>query len=105
MTQRYEVLFTPEAEADLLELYDYIADHSSADRALGYIERIEVWSDSLQTFPERGVVRNDIRPGLRVLSFDRRVSIAFQVTPEAVIILRILYAGRDVSGAFDESER
>jgi toxin ParE1/3/4 len=98
VTRRYEVLFTPEAETDLLELYDYIAEHGSPDRALGYVEQIERWCDGLGTFPERGIVRDDIRPGLRAISFDKRVSIAFQVTTNRVIVLRILYAGRDISG-------
>lgn len=97
MKRRYESLFTPEAESDLLELYDYIAEHSSPERALSYIERVERWTNSLQTFPERGTARDDIRPGLRLISFDRRVSIAFQVRTDSVIILRILYAGRDIS--------
>ena len=102
MNQRYEVRFTPEAQADLLELYDYIAEHSSADRALAYMERIEQWTKTLETFPERGARRDDIRPGLRIISFDRRVSVAFQVTGDAVTILRILYAGRNLPRAFDE---
>lgn len=102
MTRHYEVHFTPEAETDLLELYDYIAEHGSPDRALGYVERIEHWCDSLATFPERGTVRDDIRPGLRVTSFDRHVSIAFHVTSDRVVILRIFYAGRDITRAFEE---
>jgi plasmid stabilization system protein ParE len=33
----HRVVFTPEAQDDLLDLYDYIADHSSPTRALRYI--------------------------------------------------------------------
>ena len=53
MTDRYRVLLTPEAQADLLALYDYLAEHGSADRALRYIERIEGWCKGLEHFPER----------------------------------------------------
>jgi toxin ParE1/3/4 len=70
-----------------------------AARALGYIERIEKWCRELSTFPERGTRRDDLRTGLRVSGFERRVVIAFRVTADAVTILRVLYAGRDLTGA------
>ncbi len=47
-------------------------------------------------FPERGRRRDDIRQGLRVIGFERRVTIAFHVTDDFVIIDLILYGGRDV---------
>jgi len=54
-------------------------------------------------FPQRGTARNDLRPGLRTVGFERRATIAFTVKGEDVIILRILYAGRSLDLAFDES--
>jgi toxin ParE1/3/4 len=94
------VVFTPEARDDLFDLYDYIAEHSSPRRALGYISRIEQSCMSLETFPERGTLRDDLRPGLRVMGFERRVLIAFRVNDGSVAILRILYGGRSVERAF-----
>jgi toxin ParE1/3/4 len=44
---------------------------------------------------ERGRVRDDIRPGLRVVGFLRRVTIAFAVGEAEVIILRVFYRGQD----------
>jgi len=35
-----------------------------------------------------------IRPGLRIVGFERRVSVAFVVEEDEVVILRLLYAGR-----------
>jgi toxin ParE1/3/4 len=96
------VIFTPEAKDDLLDLYDYIAGHGSPARALRYIERIEKTCMSLNTLPERGIRREDLRPGLRVLGFERRVLIAFRVSADSVAILRILYGGRNVELAFPE---
>lgn len=94
MTHR--VVFSPEASEDLLGLYDYIAARSGGVQALRYIERIERWCEGLRRFPERGVVRDDIRSGVRVMGFERRVTIAFRVLPDTVTILRILYGGRDL---------
>jgi toxin ParE1/3/4 len=44
---------------------------------------------------ERGRRRDDIRPGLRIIGFERRVTVAFAVEEERVVILRIFYGGRD----------
>ena len=97
---KLKVVFTPEARDDLLELYDYIAEHGNPERALAYIERIEKACMSLQALPNRGALREDLRPGLRVAGFERRAVIAFQVRSDTVAILRILYAGRSVERAF-----
>lgn len=93
---KYQVLFGVRAKKDILGLYDYIAEQSSPERAEKYLARIERWCEGLRTFPVRGVLCNDIRKGLRVAGFERRVSIGFQITGTAVIILRILYGGRDL---------
>ena len=97
----HTVVFAPEARADLLDLYDYIAARGGAERALVYVERIEAYCRGFATFPERGLRRDDIRPGLRLVGFARRVSIAFQVTAETVTIIRVLYGGRDLTKALD----
>lgn len=96
------LVFTPQASNDLLDLYDYIADRGSPARALHYIERIEKTCLSLQTLPERGTRRDDLRPGIRVMGFERRVLIAFQIDKDTVAILRILYGGRSVELAFPQ---
>ncbi len=45
---------------------------------------------------ERGTRRDDIRPGLRVVGFERRITIAFHVETNTVTIDRVLYGGRDI---------
>ena len=83
-------------KADLLQIFEYIAGRSGAARALDFTERIVTHCESFAEFPERGPRRDDRRPGLRVTAFARRVSIAFHVTADTVVIDRILYAGRDL---------
>ena len=63
MSHRIE--FSPEALADLLDLYDYIAPRAGAARTIGDIDRIQDFCHSLLTFPERETRRDDLRPGLR----------------------------------------
>jgi hypothetical protein len=58
-------------------------------RAQNYTDRI-IARLGLVTFPERGTRRDDLRPGLRITTWRRRVTIAFHITPTTVIIDRIL---------------
>ncbi len=92
---KYEIVFLAEAESDLNDLFDYIADQSDAVRAQDYIGRIEVACAKLASFPNRGRPRHDLLPGLRTLSFERRALVAYRVENETVSILRVFYAGRD----------
>jgi toxin ParE1/3/4 len=93
-----EVTFRPEAEADLFEIYSYIADKAGLRIAGDYVARIEAACFSLATFPERGALRNDLAPGVRVLIFERRATIAYRVEGDRVRIARVFYAGRDYGG-------
>jgi toxin ParE1/3/4 len=100
----HKIVFRPEAEADLFSLYRYIADRSGRDRAASYIARIETSCMALANFPERGTARDDLAPGIRIVGFERRVSIAFQVKGDTVRIVRVFYGGRDFEAAWDGEE-
>jgi toxin ParE1/3/4 len=89
----------PQAEADLLTLYDYIADEAGISVAAAYIDRIEAACLALEMFPERGTRRDHIRPGLRTMGFERRATIVFEIVRSEVIIVRVLYGGRDFKRA------
>jgi toxin ParE1/3/4 len=93
----HRVGFSPEARQDLTELYDFIARHSGPARAIAYLERIERYCLGFATAPERGTRRDYLRPGLRTIGFERRVTIAFHHDERTVTIDRILYGGRDLT--------
>jgi toxin ParE1/3/4 len=97
------VVFAESARADLDDIFAWIADHAGLEVALAYTGRIEHFCREMTPFPQRGTARNDLRLGLRTVGFERRATIAFTVKGEDVIILRILYAGRSLDLAFDES--
>jgi toxin ParE1/3/4 len=101
---RHRIVFAPEAQDDLEQLYLFIAERSGEARAMAYVDRIEAWCRSLATFPERGQRRDDLLPGLRVAGFERRVSIAFHIAPGVVTLDRILYGGRDLDSLIERSD-
>jgi toxin ParE1/3/4 len=95
---RRSVVVAPAARADLLAIYDHIAAEASQAAALGYVQRIETWLAEFDIGAERGTRRDDIRPGLRIIGFERRVTAAFVVSGERVLILRLFYGGQDWGG-------
>jgi toxin ParE1/3/4 len=97
-----EVVLRPSSLADLRDLYDYI-ERDSPVNAARYVDQIEAFCMKLSGFPERGMRRDDLMPGLRVLGFRRCVNVAFVIFSERVEIARILYGGRDLDHAFDEN--
>jgi toxin ParE1/3/4 len=97
--KKFEISFRPLAEADLFALYRYIAEEAGHEVAGAYIDRIEAACMALETFPERGTRRDDIRPGLRTMGFERRATIVFQVKRAEVVIVRIFYGGQDYERA------
>ena len=102
MTRR--VIFSPQAQDDLFQVYSYIAEQSGRERALDYTDRIAAYCKGFAALPERGRRRDDLFPGLRVVGFERRVAIAFHVTADTVTIDRILYGGRDLELALGSGE-
>lgn len=54
------VAFSPEARADLIALYDWIAEAASPEIAFSYIERLEAYLDGFDVASERGTRRDDV---------------------------------------------
>ena len=93
----YRIVFSPEAEEQLAALYNHIADAVSPNIAAQYTESIVTYCEALHTFPFRGVMRDDVRPGLRVTNYKKRTVIVFAVDTEAglVSIIGLYYGGQD----------
>ena len=101
----YSVVFSPEAEEQLAELYGYIATAASPEIAARYTEAIVNYCESLCTFPKRGTMRDDVRPGLRITNYRKRAVIAFYVDAERVSIVGVFYGGQDYETILqDDSE-
>ena len=98
----HEIFFAPEAREDLRALYLFIAERAGDLRAIAYIERIETYCNGFASFPERGIRRDDLLPGLRVVGFERRISIAFHIQDRTVTFDRILYGGRDLDDLLNQ---
>ncbi|PCK80439.1 type II toxin-antitoxin system RelE/ParE family toxin [Rhizobium sophoriradicis] len=93
--RRYHIRLTDEAELDLARIYAFVRRKSaSAAVAREYVARIRTFVGGFEMYPERGSLRDHVRPGLRLVGSERRVSVAFVAEPTEVVIIRILYAGQ-----------
>jgi toxin ParE1/3/4 len=92
---RYTIRLDEDAKADLRGIYTFIRKNGgSAATARGYINRLLGFLSGFDIFPHRGSLREHIRPGLRIVGFERRISVAFIVEDNEVVILRLLYGGQ-----------
>ena len=100
----YSVVFSPEAEEQLVVLYRYIADAASPEIAARYTEGIVNYCNGLKVSPRRGTLRDDIRPGLRVTNYKKRTVIAYTVVANLISILGVFYGGQDYETVLEAME-
>jgi len=81
--------------SDLAALYKLVAEAASDDTSFAYVESIKAFCERLDFASERGHRRDDIRPGLRIIGFRGRVTVAFFVNEDAVFVTRIFYGGQN----------
>lgn len=96
---QYGIVFTPEAEEQLAEIYRYIAIEASPVTAERYVSAIISSCEDLRSFPLRGMPRDDIRPGLRVTNHRKRAVIVYAVEAGLVSIVGVFYGGQDYETA------
>ena len=101
MPRRYQVIFDERAHSDLVGIQSYLSDARSDAFAENFVARIVTFCESLRTIPHRGTQLTIDGVSLRIVSWHRSVTVAFQVNDktQSVFVLAILYRGRDVPAA------
>ena len=94
----YHYQFTPLAEQDLDEIFDYISfELSSPQAAEKLIDKMQAAVEQVCEFPFScpllgdGMLRDK---GYRLLVIDN-YNLFYIVRPETIVIMRVLYGGRD----------
>ena len=95
MSRPKDVLFSPEAEAQIIALYEYLAENASPTIGESYTSAIIERCERLGEMPLAGIARGDIRKGLRLTFFRKRVAIAYSAISKRVTVLGIFYGGQD----------
>lgn len=90
----------PLAEADILDIWDYIAEDSpdEADRWLDRLdEKLSLWAMQ----PTVGRPRDELAPGLRSFAFGRYV-VFTQPLADGIDDVRVLHSSRDIDATFGQ---
>jgi toxin ParE1/3/4 len=94
------VIRRPRAAADILEIWDYIAE-DSLDAADRWVDRLDKQFDLLATQPLMGRAREELAPGVRGIPFGRYV-IFYMPLADGIDVIRVLHSARDIDAAFGD---
>ena len=97
----HRVRYSPRAIDDLDELRAWIETQADFDTAARYLERVRARIDTLEKFPRRGPARDDLKQGVRTLSFEGRLIILYIIADRSVDILRVVSTARRQDALFD----
>lgn len=90
------------AKADLIEIWDYIAEDSES-RADAFVVKIHEKFLALSERPGIGRAREELGEGIRSFPIGRYI-IFYHAVSEGIEVVRVLHASRDLEAIFDESE-
>lgn len=100
--KRYKVVLRPRALRQLAEIERWIETEASADVAHRYGDAIVAYCRKLDTFPDRGRPRDDLRAGMRTVVYRGAVTIGYVVEGEEVHVVGIASRGRDIDVALKD---
>ena len=90
----------PLAAADILDIWDHIAE-DSLDKADRWIDKLDEKFGILATQPLMGRAREELAADLRSFPFGRYV-IFYMPVQDGIDVVRVLHSARDVEAAFGE---
>lgn len=95
----HELVYSATALSDLEAILNHVA-LDSPKQARRWVAAIERRCALLCKFPELGVERPDVSPGLRIFPY-RRAVIAYRIQMTRVRIVRVFYGGQDYSALME----
>jgi len=93
------LLLSPLAEADLIEIGDFISA-GNPQRARSFVLELQIFMSNIAANPRIGRSRNDLRKGLRSLPFvGYSYTIYYRALPkrQGIKVERVLHGARDFS--------
>jgi toxin ParE1/3/4 len=90
---------SPEAQEDLLSIWQFGADQWSPDQADEHLRDIEDVCDRLRVHPELGRKRDELIVGLYSIPISPHV-VFYQQSPKTITIVRVLHEALDTPQHF-----
>jgi toxin ParE1/3/4 len=92
-TSCYEL--SQEADRDLQEIYDFSIENFGSNQAMEYLTGLEGIFNTICRHPHTGRSRNEIRKGLRCISYVSHI-VFYRTVEKRIRIVRVLHASRDL---------
>ena len=92
----------PEAEADLNELWFYIASNGSVDAADRFVDALTNRFFLLATHTRAGRQRDDLSRGMRMFPVGDYI-VLYRIDGDDVVIVRVVRGSRDLEPLFDDN--
>ena len=93
---RYAVRIRAQAHQDIRDIFDWIVSESDYPPiAENFVNRIYDLCGTLGEFPLKGRARDDLKRGVRMLTFERKAVVIYRVLVGEVEVLNIFHGGRD----------
>jgi toxin ParE1/3/4 len=96
---RIRIRIRPRARADLIEIWDYIAEDSVAN-ADAFVDNIHETMQMLANQPRSGRRRAELAPDILSFPFGRYI-IFYRSSRKGLEIVRILHGSRDIEAIFE----
>ena len=90
----------PQAAADILDIWDHIAE-ASLNQADRWVDKLDEKFKLIATQPLMGRARDELAVDLRSIPFGRYV-IFYAPIEGGIDVVRVIHSARDVDGAFGE---
>ena len=90
----------PLAAADILDIWDHIAE-GSLDQADRWVDKLDEKFGILATQPLMGRAREELAADLRSFPFGRYI-IFYKPVQDGIDVVRVLHSARDIDAAFGE---
>jgi toxin ParE1/3/4 len=98
------LIWSPEARADLTDIWNYYADVAGRRTADNIVRGIGEACRLIEDHPYGGRSRDEVRPGLRCIVASPHV-VFYRVTGEGVAqVVRVIDGRRDIDAIFDETD-
>jgi toxin ParE1/3/4 len=97
----YEVILTPYAEEDILQILDYLTREASEESVKKFLSLFEKKCLTLAEFPEMGRNRHELLINLKSFPIQKYTLFYIQIK-NGIEILRVLHNSRDIEQVFEE---
>src|ERR1700731_316876 len=96
---RLPIIWSPEADEDLIGIWGYLAGEASEQVADNQLLSIEKACTMLEAWPHSGRPRDELLPGVRSVPVHPPV-VFYRVRDNAIEIARVLHGHRDIDAIF-----